>query len=1321
MCCCSTSPIRGAIEVVGALDTPGSASGIAALGDRVAVADGDAGLLWLDLSDPARPTHLATVEIEGSAARVTIASDHAVVAVGRVPWQAEWPGAEGSLAVVDLADDAGPTLRATLDPGGAPLAVASDGTTAFAAVRRPAAQGREADEALVVVDVDGPGEGDDAPWLLGAGRFGDGISREGLATSLAPHGRYVIAGGERLRVVDLYDPTKPALLRRLDAGAAALALSPAGAVLALPGGGVSLHRTGRGGQLYHVASRAEPGVTVGVLPWSTGASEVHGGASAGTVGLVDRGGLWAVAPDSSQPGRRGEIAPIGAPYVASGGSVQASASLDRGENGDPGALLLVDGGAAGTTLDVVEESGHGPVGRGAWRGALAPVALTALREGPHAILLDTAEVVAAPSSLAMHVVDLRDPALPERVAAVPTLAGTAVVTWHEVVFALGESLTSWWLGDHPLEDGDGPALPARLDELPGPADTLAVVEGTVYTHDGDVIRVVDATDPTAMSEQARWHVPGPPRGIAVDRQWIAVALGDAGVALLDRQAGPERMARFDTAGQALALHLDGDHLWVADGDGGLLRLVIDVHEEAPTPTVVAARELERTSAPAAPRGSLRTWRESATGASEGHRVSGVTSEEAETGDSVTIGSSVGGDFTVMAIEPLSGWACVGQGLRVACGVDEAAALSRLPGAPELAGVVRDLAWGLSELDAHASPTGRRPVYAALSGTGLQVLDFDGDSGLLRPRGLARLPDAVALAVQPVVVNDAVEGEEGARAATESTAEFVWVASGALGSLYRVVTVDLDEPTIEVTLPGTGEAYDLVADGEHLFVAAGEGGLAVYASPNLGDPSLAPIATTALTGSALGLAMVPGSSPQDGPRLYVAGGAEGVHGVDVADPLRPVRVWTVPQPIDPPLGPVGETRAVAAVGPFVVAAGRYDPAAAGAGLRLLLPQVDAAPLPVAMLALPGEAVAITPVERGVTAGSAGWVALGPGGLHRFRIHVQRADDIRVVIEAFDREPRRASLVAASEDGALWLGEGGDRPRLWSASAAEGFDVNIHGGVALSLPPRALAADGGQVWALLEGDRLRSADADTGERAGSVPGRRAVLPAPGAVALAARAGEAAWVAPAPEGDLEPDLRLVGLGRGRSLAVTRRQPLPGAARDVALPGEEGAVLVAGGAAGLLAIQLAEAGRTPVVWDGALNAPARHVAVAGDTAWVDDGRGRLHRLWLERPALPKLLGSVALPSEAPLRDLSAGDSGAWLVLEDGVAGFVDATVAITQTTLITRALPAPALQIAATHDGTRAVAAAGAAGWLELRSPLAEPPTPPSPAAIFIPKAER
>jgi hypothetical protein len=108
---------------VGAMDTPGFARGLTAVGNTLYVADGREGLLIVDVTDAAHPVRVAALDLSGYANTVTVADTLAYVACG-----------DGGLSVVNVARAAEPVLVARV-PLGYCMGVAVRGSHVFAGDR----------------------------------------------------------------------------------------------------------------------------------------------------------------------------------------------------------------------------------------------------------------------------------------------------------------------------------------------------------------------------------------------------------------------------------------------------------------------------------------------------------------------------------------------------------------------------------------------------------------------------------------------------------------------------------------------------------------------------------------------------------------------------------------------------------------------------------------------------------------------------------------------------------------------------------------------------------------------------------------------------------------------------------------------------------------------------------------------------------------------------------------------------------------------------------------------------------------------------------
>ena len=88
-----TSQVSAEIIELGAIDTPGDANDVVVVGEIAYVADGQAGLRIIDISNPEEPTEVGFFDTPGTALHVAISGDYAYVADG-----------PGGLCIVDISE-----------------------------------------------------------------------------------------------------------------------------------------------------------------------------------------------------------------------------------------------------------------------------------------------------------------------------------------------------------------------------------------------------------------------------------------------------------------------------------------------------------------------------------------------------------------------------------------------------------------------------------------------------------------------------------------------------------------------------------------------------------------------------------------------------------------------------------------------------------------------------------------------------------------------------------------------------------------------------------------------------------------------------------------------------------------------------------------------------------------------------------------------------------------------------------------------------------------------------------------------------------------
>ena len=126
-------------------------------------------------------------------------------------------------------------------------------------------------------------------------------------------------------------------------------------------------------------------------------------------------------------------------------------------------------------------------------------------------------------------------------------------------------------------DVASPTMPRRVGylELPAPILHIAALGDHVYaTTDDGVLRVLDAADWLNMEEIGHVLVGKPVNEMTVRDGYVYLTIAGEGVVVVDVQnpTEPALVARYDTPSDAWDIVVDGEHIYIADGYGGLLIL-----------------------------------------------------------------------------------------------------------------------------------------------------------------------------------------------------------------------------------------------------------------------------------------------------------------------------------------------------------------------------------------------------------------------------------------------------------------------------------------------------------------------------------------------------------------------------------------------------------------------------------------------------------------------------------------------------------------------------------------------------------------------------
>ncbi|HZW08817.1 MAG TPA: GC-type dockerin domain-anchored protein [Phycisphaerales bacterium] len=176
-------------DILSRTTTAGHAHDIAIGGNLAYIADGSAGLLVLDISEPAAPVFVASCDTPGSARALSVDGSHAFIA--------EY---DFGLRIVDVADPGAPVLVGSLAMGATPLDVVGAGGLAYLAL---------GDQGLVVVDVSEP----TSPAVVGAYDTVGGVRNLAIVGEHA----YLADTSGGLVIVDVSNPSAPTLVGASDA------------------------------------------------------------------------------------------------------------------------------------------------------------------------------------------------------------------------------------------------------------------------------------------------------------------------------------------------------------------------------------------------------------------------------------------------------------------------------------------------------------------------------------------------------------------------------------------------------------------------------------------------------------------------------------------------------------------------------------------------------------------------------------------------------------------------------------------------------------------------------------------------------------------------------------------------------------------------------------------------------------------------------------------------------------------------------------------------------------------------------------------------
>jgi CSLREA domain-containing protein len=584
-----------ALVALGSADTPGSATEIAVVDGVAYVADGSAGLLLYDVSDPAAPVLLGSLDTT-SASDVAVLGDRAFVADGssglRVvdvsdpgsPREVVGLPATGPAHEVEVQDglvyvlDHGFGLRVfdptTLAPVGA-LAVVD--SPAYLSVAGGIAYVADRSIGLRLLDVSDPS----APVAVGFLYLS--VFDVEVAGTLAYVGESGLSGSVGLRIFDVSDPSDPDEVGTFETGGAA-DVEIAGDLAYL---------ASRGLRVVDVSDPAAP-VGLGSLLLASGPLEVVDGVAytaAGSAGL-----LVTDVSDPTRPARLGSL-PVAGWDVEVAGDHAYAAGLSGGVHGlhvfdvsDPAmprvGFVEIFFGAEIRDVEVVGSFAY----LGVYNSGLhvidvsdprAPVQVGWFRVfGPFGEVGVEGGIACASGIAGMHVIDVSNPYAPTELGLFPERMGDVEIR-DGLAYAAGTAALR-------VIDLSNPAAPFGLGALDGTFQDLEVRGSFVYAGSGTALHVIDVSDPTAPRRIASLGVEGqftsalelagpfayllvsPSNGLRIHRIDVS------------RPGSPKRTASVAASGSD-ALAVRGTQIYVAERSGSLGVLDLGPEYVAPPP------------------------------------------------------------------------------------------------------------------------------------------------------------------------------------------------------------------------------------------------------------------------------------------------------------------------------------------------------------------------------------------------------------------------------------------------------------------------------------------------------------------------------------------------------------------------------------------------------------------------------------------------------------------------------------------------------------------------------------------------------------------
>lgn len=499
---------------------PSWVGGIVVSGGLAYIANGESGLRILNVSDPAAPIEVSSIDTQTPAAGVALMGNYAYV----VDLTDVLLG--GGLRVIDVTVPGDPVEVGFLDTEFT-ADVALSGTYAYVV--------RGMYRSMLVVDISDPSN----PVEVGS------YDPSALSTSIAIVGdyAYLATSGSGMRILDISDPTDPTEIGSFTSSGSVRDIAVQGSFAFLAEDNVP-----SGLRIVDVSDPTNPTEagfhTMPAWASGVGVSGNYAYVAAGTSGLR--------VVDVSDPSSLTETDFYDIPNWVAGVSVVGDYAYLTSPSDDMPIIQVIT-----PTLPL-------QVGLFDTETTIRDVAV----QGNYAY------VGADGVSPGLHVVDVSDPANPSEVGYLATTSGTSGVAVEGNYAYLAS-------GDLRVVDITDPTAPIEVGFLAVSMNDVTVFGGFAYLarYPFDGIGIVDVSDPTQpvdVGDLGAYSLSAP----VVVGGFAYVASGGAGLSVVDvtDPVSPTVVGTYDTPGDAVDLAVEDIYAYIADGQSGLR--MIDISDPA---------------------------------------------------------------------------------------------------------------------------------------------------------------------------------------------------------------------------------------------------------------------------------------------------------------------------------------------------------------------------------------------------------------------------------------------------------------------------------------------------------------------------------------------------------------------------------------------------------------------------------------------------------------------------------------------------------------------------------------------------------------------